>query len=144
MSSSLQEESFPVSLDSLNEMRDYVQKTVEGLPLSPKKVYKLKLAVDEIATNIICYSGLTDEHTILMEAEVREQSLRIRLKDQGIPFDPRSMLRQGEENIARPVEERRIGGLGIYLAVTGVDDFHYEYSDGFNVNQFEVCFHEAD
>jgi len=64
MSSSLREKAFPVSLDSLNEMRDYVQKTAEGLPLSPKKVYKLKLAVDEIATNIVLYSGLAEEHTL--------------------------------------------------------------------------------
>lgn len=142
MSSSLQEESFPVSLASLNEMRDYVQKTAEGLPLSPKKVYKLKLAVDEIATNIISYSGLTEEHTILMDAQVREQSLRIRLKDQGIPFDPREKLHLAKGSLTKPAEERKIGGLGIYLAVNGVDRFDYEYTNGFNVNMFAVEYDE--
>ena len=138
MSSSLQGKAFPVSLDSLNEMRDYVRKTAEGLPLSPKKIYKLKLAVDEIATNIISYSGLTEEHTILMEAEVRGQSLRIRLKDRGIPFDPRSKLHLAKESLTKPAEERKIGGLGIYLAVSSVDRFDYEYTNGFNVNIFAV------
>lgn len=138
MPSSLQEKAFPVSLDSLDEMRGYVQNTAEGLPLSPKKVYKLKLAVDEITTNIVLYSGLTEKHTILMDAEVRDHSLRIRLKDQGIPFDPRGKLHLEKGNLAKPAEERCVGGLGIYLAVTGVDHFDYEYSDGFNVNQFEL------
>ena len=139
MPSSLQEKAFPVSLDSLNEMRDYVQKAAEGLPLSPKKLYNLQLAVDEIATNIVCYSGLTDEHArILMEIEVLDQLLRIRLKDQGIPFDPRSKLHLEKENLTKPAEERKIGGLGIYLAMNGVDRFDYEYTNGFNVNIFAV------
>lgn len=139
MPASLRKKTFPVSLDSLKDMRDYVVEVAAGLAVDKKKLYKLQLAVDEIATNITLYSGLTDEDAkILMEAEVREQSLLIRLKDRGIPFDPRGSLRQGEESIAKPVEERRIGGLGIYLAVTGVDRFDYDCRDGFNVNQFEV------
>jgi anti-sigma regulatory factor (Ser/Thr protein kinase) len=137
----LSEKAFPVSLDALKDMRDYVADVAVDLPIDKKKLYKLQLAVDEIATNITLYSGLTDEDAkILFEAEVREQSLLIRLKDRGIRFDPRSSLRQGEENMAKPVEERKIGGLGIYLALTGVDEFSYEYVDGWNVNQFEICF----
>ncbi len=141
---SLSEKAFPVSLDALKDMRDYVADVAVGLPIDKKKLYKLQLAVDEIATNIVMYSGLSGaDAEMLLEAEVREQSLLIRLKDRGIPFDPHSSLRQGEENIAKPVEERRIGGLGIYLAVTGVDKFDYEYSNGFNVNQFAINFDRA-
>lgn len=125
-------------------MREYVEKTAEGLPLSPKKVYQLKLAVDEIATNIVYYSGLNDENDrIFIEEDIQDQSLRIRLKDKGVPFDPRDKLHIEKEDLTKPAECRKIGGLGIYLAVTGVDDFHYEYSDGFNVNQFEIRFHET-
>lgn len=144
MPPSLPEKAFPVSLDSLKDMRDYVQEAAKGLPLSLKKIYKLQLAVDEIATNIIIYSGLSvNNASILLEVEVQKNSLRVRLKDQGIPFDPRDKLHLEESNLAKPADERQIGGLGIYLAVTGVDEFSYEYRDAFNVNQFEVCFDET-
>lgn len=135
------EKTFPASLDSLKEMRDYVAAAAVGLPLDKKKLYKLQLAVDEIAANIILYGGMTGENAkMLMEAELREQSLVIRLQDQGIAFDPHSKLRQEQENLAKPAAERPVGGLGIYLAVTGVDKFSYGYRNGFNVNQFEIYF----
>lgn len=141
MPPSLQEKVFPISLDALKDIRDYVQEAAKNLPLSSKKIYKLQLAVDEIATNIVLYSGLTDEEAnILLKAEVQAQSLRICLKDRGIPFDPRSKLHLEQGNLAKPAEERQIGGLGIYLAITGVDEFRYEYRDGFNVNQLDIHF----
>lgn len=122
-------------------MRDYVQEAADGLPLDPKKLYKLQLAVDEIATNIIFYSGLSGEGAeILMQAEVSGRSLVITLKDQGVSFDPRHKLELEKAFLSKPAAERRIGGLGIYLAMTGVDEFRYEYRDGFNVNQFDIHF----
>ena len=139
----LSEKAFPVSLDALKDMRDYVADVAVGLLIDKKKLYKLQLAVDEIATNIAMYSGLSGaDAEMLLEAEVREQSLLIRLKDRGIPFDPRDKLHLEEENFTKPAEERKIGGLGIYLAVTGVDDFSYEYVDDYNVNQFTVSFEQ--
>lgn len=135
----MQERIFPVSLDSLKDMRDYVQEAAAGLPLDPKKLYKLQLAVDEIATNIVLYSGLSgDDAGILMRAEVSGQSLVVTLKDRGVPFDPRHKLELEKAAVNKPAAERRIGGLGIYLAVTGVDQFSYEYLDGFNINIFKV------
>lgn len=139
MPPSLQEKEFPVSLDSLKGMRDYVQEAANGLPLSPKKIYKLQLAVDEIATNIVLYGGMNGENAkILMAAKILDQSLVIKLKDQGVPFDPRHKLETEQACLSKPAAERRIGGLGIYLAVTGVDKFSYKYRDGFNVNQFVI------
>jgi anti-sigma regulatory factor (Ser/Thr protein kinase) len=125
-------------------MRDYVATAAAGLPIDKKKLYKLQLAVDEIATNIVLYSGLKGEHVIiLMAAKVKETSLVIQLKDEGLPFDPRHKLEIEQADVNKTAAERRIGGLGIYLAITGVDKFIYEHVDGCNVNKFEVCFDEA-
>jgi serine/threonine-protein kinase RsbW len=133
--------SFPVRLDALKDMRDYVQERAKGLPLSPKKIYKLQLSVDEIATNIVLYSGLNGEDAeIVIQAKVLEQSLVVQLKDRGIPFDPGHKLELDKAFLSTPAAERHIGGLGIYLAVIGVDKFSYEYQDGFNVNRFEIYF----
>ena len=143
MPPSLQEKAFPVNLDALKDMRDYVQEAAKGLPLSSKKIYKLQLAVDEIATNIVLYSCLSEDAVMLMQAEVRDNSLLIQIKDRGVPFDPRHKLEIEKAAVNKPAAERRIGGLGIYLAVTGVDKFRYAHMNGCNVNQFEVFFNEA-
>ncbi|MCW5205393.1 ATP-binding protein [Desulfobulbus sp. F5] len=136
-----EEKAFPVSLDALKDMRDYVATAAAGLPIDKKKLYKLQLAVDEIATNIILYSGLNEEDAkIFMACEIKKNSLIIQLRDQGVPFDPRHKLEMEKACLSKPTEERRIGGLGIYLAITGVDEFRYEYMDGFNVNCLNVNF----
>ncbi len=137
----MQEKIFPVSLNALKDIRDYVQESAAGLPIDPKKLYKLQLAVDEIATNIILYSGLSaGDAGMLMQAEVKGRSLVVTLKDRGVPFDPRQKLEHEQACLSKPAAERRIGGLGIYLAVTGVDKFEYTYIDKCNANQFEVAF----
>lgn len=134
-----EEKAFPVSLDALKDMRDYVAAAAAGLPIDKKKLYNLQLAVDEIATNIVLYSGLSGENAkIFMTSEIKEKSLIIQLRDQGIPFDPRHKLETEKASLGKPAEERRIGGLGIYLAITGVDNLLYEYKHGFNVNKFKL------
>jgi serine/threonine-protein kinase RsbW len=135
------EKIFPANLDSLKEFRDYIVIAAAGTALTKKKLYKLQLAVDEIATNIISYGYQEDKNTkgeILINAEIQEKSLLIILKDFGMAFDPREKFKQGEDSCNLSVEERRIGGLGIYLAITSVDNFAYEYRDGFNINRFEI------
>ncbi len=136
-----EEKAFPVSLDALKDMRDYVATAAAGLPIDKKKLYKLQLAVDEIATNIILYSGLNEENAkIFMACEIKKNSLIIQLRDQGVPFDPRHKLEMGKAYLSKPAEDRHIGGLGIYLAITGVDEFRYEYIDEYNVNFLNVNF----
>ncbi len=137
------EKIFPASLDVLNEIRDYVFDAASKIKLEKKKIYKLQLAVDEMATNIVSYAyqGNKDQvGKIYIDAEFREQALIIFLRDRGIPFDPWTKFHRERESCDLSVEERQIGGLGIYLAVTNVDKFSYKYADGFNVNKFEVYY----
>jgi anti-sigma regulatory factor (Ser/Thr protein kinase) len=69
---------------------------------------------------------------------VTDSSLTIVLEDSGIPFDPLSQELPGEEKLMLPLEERDIGGLGIFLVLKGVDAFGYEYMNGRNRNIFTM------
>ncbi|WP_156090628.1 ATP-binding protein [Planktothrix paucivesiculata] len=51
-------------------------------------------------------------------------------------FDPREKLSLEEETLDLPLEERRIGGLGIYLTISGVDEFQYKRVGDRNLNIF--------
>ena len=130
----------PASLDSLSPLREYVVNISKDAGLSEDKTYKLKLTVDEIATNIISYGYAESDRpgNITIKGEVLGDKLRITLKDTGKEFDPRKMKLPDEEELSKPLEERKIGGLGIFLTMQGVDNFDYKRVDDLNYNIFEM------
>jgi len=73
-----------------------------------------------------------------LRAEVSGRSLVVTLEDWGQPFDPRTRKLPGEEELSRPLEEREPGGLGILLAIQGVDRFDYRRVGDRNETVFEV------
>jgi len=132
--------SLPAVLDSLAELRRYVKDAADGAGVDAARSYQLQLAVDEIATNIISY-GYKDvgaSAVISISGEMRDGVLVITLEDRAQAFDPRTMEMPEAEDLAKPLEERTIGGLGIFLATQGVDRFDYRREGDRNLNIFEV------
>ena len=131
---------FPATLDALGPIRDCVKAAAAQAGLGRTEAYQLMLAVDEIATNIILHGfeekGLSGD--VGIRSSCQAGRLQVVLEDGGPPFDPRSVPLPGEEEFARPLEERPVGGLGLLLAFKGVDRFDYRREDGHNHNIFEV------
>jgi anti-sigma regulatory factor (Ser/Thr protein kinase) len=128
----------PGTLDSLSKIGQYVNTAAQAADLDKKVSYHLRMAVDEIATNIIVHgydeAGMTGD--VLVLSEMDDQTLTITLEDTSAPFDPRKLGRPDQLDL--PVEERPIGGLGIYLTIQNVDKFDYEYVDHHNRNIFII------
>lgn len=124
----------PGDLGSLKKIRDYVTSAAAVAGLDKKRTYRLSLAVDEIATNIITHgydeAGLSGE--ILVHTKVTEDQLQITIEDVGMPYNP--LLHAEPEDLDSQLADRAIGGLGVYLALKSVDEFRYEYADGSNHN----------
>ena len=124
----------PGELESLSAIGRYVADAAVAAGLDRDAAYRLRLAVDEIATNAVVHgyqeggiSGL-----VTVSATLDERALLIAVEDTARPFDPTAMTLPGEEELDRPLEERSIGGLGVMLAREGVDDLRYERVDGRN------------
>lgn len=134
----MESKSFPGVVDSLDPLRDYIGVLAEKAGLGKKPTYSLMLAIDEIATNIILYgyerAGLSADFSVL--SEITDDALTVILEDVAAAFDPLARELPDEEALARSLEEREIGGLGIFLTVNGVDEFSWEYVDGKNRNKF--------
>ncbi len=116
----------PGNLDSLEAIAQYVMAAAAAAGLDKKASYKLRLAVDEIATNIIVY-GYEEagrEGVVDLWADIGPQVLTISIEDTGISYDPTQ--KTAPEDLDKPLEERSIGGLGLYLAIKSVDKFCYE------------------
>ncbi|AUC61668.1 Serine-protein kinase RsbW [Cyanobacterium sp. HL-69] len=134
----------PAHLDSLKPIAEYVMKVAKMAGLDKKSMYKLRLAVDELATNIANYA-YADDHDdkkdISLESNISQDSLIITIKDNGIPFNPINKIDAEMEVVQKPIEERKIGGLGIFLAFDGVDDFSYQRVAQQNINTLTVYHH---
>ena len=122
----------PGRADRLSQLLDYVSWAATAAGLAEAAIYRLSLAVDEIATNIVMHGYEAGEQPgdLTIWADRRPERLAIHLEDTGRPFDPREAPRP--DNLDRPLEERQDGGLGIFLALWGVDDFTYERRGGVN------------
>jgi serine/threonine-protein kinase RsbW len=116
----------PGALDSLEAIGQFVLGAASDAGLDRKASYRLRLAVDEIATNIVVhgYEDAGRQGPIDVWAELDDAELRVCLQDLAVPFDPREA--RVPEGMDRPLEEREIGGLGVFLALRGVDELRYE------------------
>jgi anti-sigma regulatory factor (Ser/Thr protein kinase) len=92
---------------------------------------QLNLALEEAVVNVMSYAypegtkGYVD-----IKAESDETYMKFIITDRGTPFDPTT---KEEVDTTLPIEERRIGGLGIFLVRKMMDAIEYEYKDGQNI-----------
>ena len=128
----------PGTLGSLGPIREFVKEAAAEAGLDSKRTYRLQLAVDEISSNIVIHGyeehGLTGD--VEVRAEIAPDSLTITLIDSAVAYNP--LNRPQPEDLDAPLENRMIGGLGVYLAIKNVDEFLYRYLDGCNHNLFVV------
>jgi serine/threonine-protein kinase RsbW len=127
----------PGTLNSLDSLRVCVRSAAGSAGLGETAVYRLVLAVDEVATNIVTHgydeAGLSG--AIEIWSEVDTDALRIYLEDTGAPYDPDEVRMV---DIDQPLEKRVEGGLGVFLAHRCVDDLLYLNSGGRNRHTFVV------
>lgn len=88
-------------------------------------VQRFCLALDEILTNIVSYGyeeGSKDPR-IRVDFGLGDGCLEVRVEDNGLSFNP--LVDAEAPDLALPVEERPIGGLGIHLAKNLIHDISY-------------------
>ena len=98
------------------------------------KCFDIVIIIDELATNIIKYAFVDGcDHTFDIVIEKNDEKLHIQLLDDGIPFDP---LKRSNPDTDSSLEERAIGGLGIYFAKQLSEQITYERTE--NKNQLDI------
>jgi serine/threonine-protein kinase RsbW len=93
--------------------------------------YRINLALEEMVTNVIKYGyDAPGEHPIHISVEVREDEVRATIEDDGREFNP--LIQEFSEQRG-PVEERRVGGLGIHLIKKLLSRLDYRREEGRNI-----------
>ena len=100
----------------------------DGWP--PDLLFKVNLALEELGLNIMDYGLERPEQEIEITLKADEDSLVIEIMDEGRPFDP--LTDAPEPDLSLPIEDRRVGGLGIHLVRTMMDDMQYRREQGRN------------
>jgi serine/threonine-protein kinase RsbW len=91
----------------------------------------INLVLEEAVSNIIFYAFSDKEsHNIGISVKMVNAKVTIEIEDEGIPFDP--TLRK-EPDITLPVQERPIGGLGIFLILKMMDTVRYKRENNKNI-----------
>ena len=119
------------NINDLERLEPFLEEFFHQNGLAPAPLSQISLALEEALANVIMYAypeGTQGDVTLSMKVEGKAICMEIR--DKGVPFNP---LQQQEVNLDVPLEERKIGGLGIHLIKEIMDSVAYEYHDGRNV-----------
>ena len=112
---------------SMIPVSEFAKSLTEKLAVVPKVANKVSIAVDEIYSNIVNYSGA---ELATISYEIKDGRLYMTFTDDGIPYNP---LEAEEPDVTLSAEERKIGGLGIFMVKKMTESMEYTYEDGKNI-----------
>jgi sigma-B regulation protein RsbU (phosphoserine phosphatase) len=117
------ERTYDATDENLRTVIAFVEEELEKNEASMKDIMTITVAVEEIFVNIChyAYPGRVGKATVGMNFD--EHDVSIYFIDSGIPFDP---LAKPDPNVNAKLEDRSIGGLGIYMVKKSMDDCSYE------------------
>jgi serine/threonine-protein kinase RsbW len=132
----------PAKLDSLYDFMGFVSSCARKHSFSNERITEIELALEEILVNIIkyAYKDCSLDGDIEITCRLADaQSFVIEIVDSGMPFD---ILSVREPDITADIDERQIGGLGIFFVKRLMDDVRYRREENRNkltlvIYQFE-------
>lgn len=119
-------------LSELGRLAEAVDEFCErnGLPMGV--AFKLNLCFDELITNTVSYGyAEPGPHTIRVRLEADDAEVRAEVEDDAAAFDPFSEA--PEPDLTADVDERRVGGLGVFLVKQSMDEATYRREGGRNL-----------
>ncbi len=117
-------------LSNLPLFRNFVVEACQLLKAEAKITETFQLAVDEVCSNLILhgYAGL-DVGEISLSVNLLVKEIVVQVEDTGHSFDP---LMVDPPVLSDDIDEREIGGLGVFMVKEMVDEMIYESRDGRN------------
>ena len=121
-------------LESLAVFRQFISDCCTSSNVPDGAVFDLKLAVDEACTNIIehGYKGM-DPGSIILALRVEPDRVLVQITDFGHIFEPADAPKP---DIEAALEDRPLGGLGLFLIYQTMDNIDYQSSEDGNTLTF--------
>ncbi len=118
-------------ISEVNRLSLLIEEFGEKNSLPPDVVFDVSLSLDELVTNIVSY-GFPDGEKSKIEVNItlNETEILVELIDYGIEFDPTKIP---DADVTLSIDERRIGGLGIFFVRKKMNEIKYARVNNRNV-----------
>jgi len=120
--------------EEISEITERVGEVLQASSVDARASHHVAMILEELLTNLGTHGGVVGEPATV-RVSVEPSHVRVEVLDRGPPFDPRSAP-EPELNVS--LEERKIGGLGLFLMRKLASDLYYARSDGRNCTAFSV------
>ena len=132
---------WPARIDSVRDIMETVEQLMGRYGLAERRVLHMGLVAEELAANIVnhAYGDMKAppaDPSIVLTITLESGVIRMVFQDFGDPFDPNAVP---EPDLTASVEDRTVGGLGIYFMRNLVDKVQYLREDDTNRWTFEIA-----
>ncbi len=127
-------------VDNLPEVMMFIEKRLFGYPCSADVKMQLAVAVDEIFSNIANYAYAPGVGSVKVCFSIEGDPLKVVMSfvDQGTPYNP---LERVDPDTLLSLDDRAMGGLGVFMVKQSMDVVEYDYKDGHNVLTIHKIIH---
>ena len=116
--------------DQIDNVRKFFDDYSKENKLTEKTVHDIQMALDELLTNIVNYGYEdSDEHQIDVHFGINNNAVNVEIVDDSKPYN---ILEQENPDISLSVEDKPIGGLGIFLIKKLMSNVDYYTEEGKN------------
>ena len=122
----------PAAVENIGKITAFVEGKLEERDCPLKKTMEISMAADEVLANVAMYAYApgTGDVTVEFGFEEESRTVSVTFIDGGVAFDP---LAKEDPDVTLPAEQRKIGGLGIFLVKKTMDEVTYKREDNKNV-----------
>ncbi|MDD1693331.1 MAG: ATP-binding protein [Methanoregula sp.] len=120
----------PADIREIPALSDRLESAMKNGGFSDNDILDTQLAVEETVTNIIVHGYGDAVGEITIACRVGPDEIAIQLEDHAVPFDPLSLP---EPDLHADIDDRQIGGLGIFLTRKIMQEIRYRFEDGKNI-----------
>ena len=137
--SNMEELNIEATIENVPKVTEFIDRKLEEFNCPLKAQTQIDIAIDELFSNIAkyAYHPGVGPATVRVEVEEDPMAVVVTFIDNGQPYDP---LKTEDPDLTLSVEEREIGGLGIYVVKKTMDEISYEYKDGQNILRIKKGF----
>jgi sigma-B regulation protein RsbU (phosphoserine phosphatase) len=124
--------SFARSNESLAAVFEFLETTFAALGIDASLLMPINFTVEELFTNMVKYSKMSNAD-ISLEVDRIAGGVQVTLIDRDVDFF--DVTKAPDVDVARPIEERKPGGLGLHLIRRMVDAIEYQYDSSTRVSR---------
>ncbi len=123
--------SFTANLSELKKVMQWVHEHVAKAGFIQPDMRRIELAMEEALVNIMQHANLSKNDLIELHCAISDTYIVFILKDRGSPFNPLTLIK--EIDLTETLEQKKEGGLGLFMIRKFMDELTYERQEPYNV-----------